>query len=218
MITSDRIRILLIDDHAVLRSGLANLLRAERDIAIVGEAASGEEGLALWRQARPNIGLVDVSMAGMDGIETTRRIRALAPEARIVMLTSSESPMDAAKALEAGAAAYLTKHVGHEEIVRVIRQVHAGASGIRKGVRSAAGDAAGGVGLTEREVEVLHFLRQGATNVEIARHIGRSERTAKAHVTALLMKLGATDRAGAVARGFDLGLLQPTRSGPKART
>ena len=217
MITSDRIRILLIDDHAVLRSGLANLLRAERDIAIVGEASSGAEGLALWRQARPNVGIVDVSMAGMDGIETTRRIRQFAPTARIVMLTSSESPVDAAKAIEAGAAAYLTKHVGHLEIVQVIRQVHAGARGIRKGVRQAAEAAAVGVGLTDRELEVLHFLRQGATNVEIAQHLGRSERTAKAHVTALLAKLDATDRAGAVARGFDLGLLRPARAEGKPK-
>jgi len=214
MITSDRIRILLVDDHAVLRSGLANLLAFERDLVVVGQAGSGAEGVDLWHELQPNLGIVDVSMAGMDGIETVRRIRAGSPRARLVMLTSSESPAHASQALEAGAAAYLTKHVGHEEIVRVIRQVHAGATGLCKGVRqtSAAADA----GLTDRELEVLNYLRQGATNLEIARHIGRSERTAKSHVTALLTKLGAGDRAEAVARGFDLGLLQPGRGGGPA--
>lgn len=210
MITSERIRVILIDDHAVLRSGLANLLAFERDIAVVGEADSGEEGLRLWRETRPDVAIVDVSMAGMDGIETSRRLRSLSPGARIVILTSSESMIDAARSLEAGAAAYLTKHVGHEEIARVIRQVRGGASGIRKGVRQAPAGG-GSAGLTARELEVLNFLRQGATNLEIARHLGRSERTAKAHVTAILVKLGASDRAGAVARGFDLGLLQPAR-------
>lgn len=216
MITTDKIRIVLIDDHAVLRSGLANLLRFERDLEVVGEADSGEEGIRLWQRLRPQVAIVDVSMAGMDGIETTRRIRAAAPAARIVMLTSSESAIDAARSLEAGAAAYLTKHVGHEEIARVIRQVHGGASGIRKGVRQPAA-AAGTAGLTTREIEVLNFLRQGATNLEIARHLGRSERTAKAHVTAILDKLGASDRAGAVARAFDMGLLQPARDAGPAR-
>jgi DNA-binding NarL/FixJ family response regulator len=216
MITTDKIRIVLIDDHAVLRSGLANLLRFERDLEVVGEADSGEEGIRLWQRLRPQVAIVDVSMAGMDGIETTRRIRAASPAARIVMLTSSESAIDAARSLEAGAAAYLTKHVGHEEIARVIRQVHGGASGIRKGVRQPAA-AAGTAGLTAREIEVLNFLRQGATNLEIARHLGRSERTAKAHVTAILDKLGASDRAGAVARAFDMGLLQPARDAGPAR-
>ena len=216
MITTDKIRIVLIDDHAVLRSGLANLLRFERDLEVVGEADSGEEGIRLWQRLRPQVAIVDVSMAGMDGIETTRRIRAASPAARIVMLTSSESAIDAARSLEAGAAAYLTKHVGHEEIARVIRQVHGGASGIRQGVRQPAA-AAGTAGLTAREIEVLNFLRQGATNLEIARHLGRSERTAKAHVTAILDKLGASDRAGAVARAFDMGLLQPARDAGPAR-
>lgn len=216
MITSDTIRILLIDDHAVLRSGLANLLAFERDLEVVGEADGGPEGIAAWRRLRPDVAIVDVSMAGMDGIETTRRIRAMAPGARIAMLTSSDSPIDASRSLEAGAAAYLTKHVGHEEIARVIRQVHGGATGIRKGVRQPPAGT-GTAGLTARELEVLNFLRQGATNLEIARHLGRSERTAKAHVTAILVKLGASDRAGAVARGFDLGLLEPARDAGPAR-
>lgn len=217
MNADERIRVVLVDDHAVLRSGLANLLAFERDVAVVGEADSGAAGIALCRELRPHVAIVDVSMAGMDGIETTRRLRAADPAARVVMLTSSESPLDAARSLEAGAAAYLTKHVGHEEIARVIRQVHAGATGIRRGVRQPATPNADAAGLTARELEVLNFLRQGATNLEIARHLGRSERTAKAHVTALMAKLGASDRAGAVARGFDLGLLRPTRDAQAAR-
>jgi DNA-binding NarL/FixJ family response regulator len=205
------IRILLVDDHAVLRAGLANLLSLEPDLKVVGEADNGEEGVRLWRQQKPDVGIVDVSMAGIDGVETVRRIRGLAADARLVMLTSSESAADAARCLAAGASAYLTKHTPHEEIVAVIRRVHAGATAIQQGVRRPAAAAPAGL-LSDRELEVLQYLRRGMRNAEIAHQMGIVERTVKAHVTAILTKLHATDRAGAVARGFDLGLLQVTTS------
>jgi DNA-binding NarL/FixJ family response regulator len=125
------------------------------------------------------------------------------------MLTSSESAADAARSLAAGASAYLTKHTPHEEIVAVIRRVHGGATAIQQGVRRPAMAAPAGL-LTDRELEVLQYLRRGMSNAEIAHQMGIVERTVKAHVTAILTKLHATDRAGAVARGFDLGLLQVT--------
>jgi NarL family two-component system response regulator LiaR len=173
----------------------------------VGEADNGEEGIRLWRRLSPDVGIVDVSMAGMDGVETVRRIREIAPVARLLMLTSSESAADAARSLAAGASAYVTKHRSHEEIVAVIREVHAGTTAIRRGVRSPPCMSPAEL-LTPRELEVLHFLRQGAGNAEIAGKLGVVERTVKAHVTAILTKLHAADRAGAVARGFDLGLLR----------
>jgi DNA-binding NarL/FixJ family response regulator len=158
---------------------------------------------------KPHVGLIDLSMEGVDGIETTRLIRKETPEARIVMLTSSESADDAARALAGGVAAYVTKTVDHEEIVAAIREVHAGATNLRKGVRAAARSAEGI--LSPREMDVLVQLRKGSTNAEIGAALGISERTVKWHVKAMLAKLHTSDRAGLVARGFDLGLLKATR-------
>ena len=204
---TDRIRILLIDDHAVLRAGLANLLALERDLIVVGEADNGEAGVKLVTQCQPQVAIIDVSMAGMDGVETSKRIRRLAPEVKILMLTSSESATDAARSIDAGASAYLTKHVAHEEIVAVIRRVHAGQKSIQIGVRSALRAPRPEL-LSQRELEVLNLMRLGTTNLGIGHRLGIAERTVKSHVTAILTKLNTTDRAGAVARGFDLGLLK----------
>jgi DNA-binding NarL/FixJ family response regulator len=204
---ADRIRILLIDDHAVLRAGLANLLALERDLVVVGEADNGEAGVRLVSQCRPHVAIVDVSMTGIDGVETSKRIRRIAPEVRVLMLTSSESAADAARSIDAGASAYLTKRLAHEEIVAVIRRVHAGHKSIQMGVRPAVAAPRPEL-LSARELEVLRLMRLGNSNLEIGRKLGIAERTVKSHVTAMLAKLNAPDRAGAVARGFDLGLLQ----------
>ena len=204
---ADRIRILLIDDHAVLRAGLANLLALERDLVVVGEADNGEAGVRLVSQCRPHVAIVDVSMTGIDGVETSKRIRRIAPEVRVLMLTSSESAADAARSIDAGASAYLTKRLAHEEIVAVIRRVHAGHKSIQMGVRPAVAAPRPEL-LSARELEVLRLMRLGNSNLEIGRKLGIAERTVKSHVTAMLAKLNAQDRAGAVARGFDLGLLQ----------
>lgn len=200
------IRILLIDDHAVLRAGLGNLLRLQPDIVVAGEAGDGESGIKLWQSCRPDVALIDVAMAGLDGVETVRRIRKSSPAAKLVMLTSSDSSIDAARSLAAGAAAYVTKHSSPSEIIDVIRRVHAGQVGVHRGVRPAATPGRSGP-LSERESAVLHLMRQGCINREIGRRLGIAERTVKCHVTAILAKLAAPDRAGAVARGFDLGLL-----------
>jgi len=211
---ANRIRVLLIDDHAVLRAGLANLLALERDLVVVGEADNGEAGVQLVQRCHPHVAIIDVSMTGMDGVETSRRIRRLAPDVRILMLTSSESAADAARSIEAGASAYLTKRVAHDEIVAVIRKVHAGHRSIQIGVRPATSPPRPEL-LSLRELEVLRLMRLGTSNIEIGRRLGIAERTVKSHVTAILTKLNAPDRAGAVARGFDLGLLKidPEASG-----
>lgn len=213
---AERIRILLIDDHAVLRAGLANLLALERDLVVVGEADNGEAGLSLLQRCRPHVAIVDISMTGMDGVETAKRIRRLTPDVRILILTSSESAADAARAIDSGASAYLTKHVAHEEIVAVIRKVHAGQKAIQIGVVPAPRPPRPEL-LSVRELEVLRLMRLGITNLGIGRKLGIAERTVKAHVTAILAKLNASDRAGAVARGFDLGLLtiDPGVGGPQ---
>jgi DNA-binding NarL/FixJ family response regulator len=156
------------------------------------------------------VGVIDVLMTGLDGIETLRRIRRIDPRARVVMLTSSEVAADAIRAEEAGAAAYLTKHLDHDRILDVIREVHAGHVGIRLGVRR-GGAAPLAEPLSAREITVLKLMRLGESNAEIGRRLGIAERTVKSHITHMLLKLGATDRASAVARGFDLGLLSVSR-------
>jgi DNA-binding NarL/FixJ family response regulator len=204
------IGVMLVDDHAVVRSGLANLIGLEPDLRVVAQADSGAAAIELWRRHRPDVGVIDVLMTGLDGIETLRRIRRIDPRARAVMLTSSEVVADAIRAEEAGAAAYLTKHLDHDRILDVIREVHAGRAGIRLGVRR-GGPAPLAEPLSAREITVLKLMREGESNAEIGRRLGIAESTVKRHITHMLLKLGATDRASAVARGFDLGLLAVSR-------
>ena len=209
MSTHATIRLMLVDDHAILRAGLVNLLNGEPGLQVVAVADDGESALKLWREHRPDIMLLDISMGGMDGIETVRRLRADDPGARVIMLTSSEAEEDVRHALEAGASGYVTKNVRRAELFEAIRECHAGGRPIGENVARllAAGSEHGVV--SRREMEVLGLVRQGFTNAEVGRLLGISERTAKAHVAALLVKLQASDRAEAVARGFERGLLKP---------
>ena len=206
---SPTIRILLVDDHPTLRMGLANVLGCERDFTVVAQADDGSTALALWRQHLPDIMLLDVSMPGMDGIETLEKLRVEFPEARVLMLTSSEAAEDVRHALLAGALGYITKEVRRPELIAAIRAVFRGEKAISETIARelAASDEASTI--SRRETEVLGLLRQGFTNGEIGRLLGITERTAKAHVAALLSKLNAADRAEAVARGFERGLLKP---------
>ena len=209
MSTHATIRLMLVDDHAILRAGLVNLLNGEPGLQVVAVADDGESALKLWREHRPDIMLLDISMGGMDGIETVRRLRADDPGARVIMLTSSEAEEDVRHALEAGASGYVTKNVRRAELFEAIRECHAGGRPIGENVARllAAGSEHGVV--SRREMEVLGLVRQGFTNAEVGRLLGITERTAKAHVAALLVKLQASDRAEAVARGFERGLLKP---------
>jgi DNA-binding NarL/FixJ family response regulator len=208
MSPSASIRLMLVDDHAILRAGLANMLNCEPGLKVVVEADDGETAIRLWREHQPDVTLLDLSMGGMDGIETLKRLRAGFPGARVLMLTSSEANEDVRHALEAGAAGYVTKNIRRAELVEAIRECHAGGRPIGEHVARilAAGNEHGA--LSRREMEVLGLVRQGFTNGEIGRLLGISERTAKAHVAALLVKLQASDRAEAVARGFERGLLK----------
>ena len=206
-----KIRLLLIDDHPLLRAGLANLLEMEPDFLVVGQASTGEEGLEVLRRCRPDICLLDLSLPGIDGFETLRRLKHDKPTARVIVLTSSDSADDAARALREGACGYISKNVERSVMVSAVRAVHRGQTGIQQGV-SLRRPAAPTCGLTPRELEVLSLVRKGLTNAEIGEQMHITERTVKGHVTGILEKLGAHDRAGAVARGFDLGLLRA--SGP----
>lgn len=202
------LRLLLVDDHAVLRAGLANVLNFDPGLQVVAEADDGETALELWREHRPDVMLLDLSMPGIDGIETLLRLRREFADARVLMLTSSEAPEDVRHALAAGAGGYVTKTVRRAALVAAIRDVHAGRQVIGEAVASQIAAAQETGTVSRRELEVLGLVRQGFTNAEIGRLLGISERTAKAHVTALLVKLQASDRAEAVARGFERGLLK----------
>lgn len=200
------IRVLLVDDHPVLRAGLANLLALEEDLVVVGQAGSGEAAVGLWHSCRPDVCLLDLSMPGLGGLETLRRLRSPTTESAILVLTSSESSIAANTALELGAAGFLTKTVDHDTIVASIREVHAGRRGLVAGIPTSSAPAL--LQLSPRELDVLHLLRKGRSNAEIATALEIAERTVKFHVTSLMHKLAASDRAGVVARGFDCGILR----------
>ncbi len=202
------IRLLLADDHPVMRGALANLLGYEPGFTVIGEADDGPSALRMWREKRPDICLLDITMTGMDGFETLRRLRIATPDAKVVMLTSSDSHEDLLRAHDAGAKAFIPKSVRYAELVAAIRAVHAGASPIDGQLvqRDTAAHEEGP--LTPRELEVLGLLRQGFTNVEIANLLGFSERTARFHVGSIKEKLSCTHRAEAVAKGYELGLFK----------
>ncbi len=203
------IRVMLVDDHAILRAGLVNLLNIEPGLEVVAVADDGESALTLWSQHRPDVTLLDINLGGMDGIETVRRLRAEFPDARVLMLTSSEAEEDIRHALDAGASGYVTKNLRRAELFASIRQVHAGGQALGADVARLLAAGSGEGLVTRREMEVLGLVRQGFTNAEVGRLLGIAERTAKAHVASLLVKLHAADRAEAVARGFERGLLKP---------
>jgi DNA-binding NarL/FixJ family response regulator len=202
------IRLLLVDDHPVFRAGLVSLLKLERDVLVVGQAGSGAAALRMWSHCRPDICLLDLSMPDVNGIETLKRIRRAQPEARVLILTSSESAADADAALATGACGFVVKNAEHDAILAAIRAIHGGGRGIRRGIPASA--AARDEILSPRELEVLRLLRDGYDTTAIAESLGITGRTVKFHVRSIRDKLGADDRAGAIVRAFDMGLLRPT--------
>jgi DNA-binding NarL/FixJ family response regulator len=218
MAISSTIRLLLVDDHPIFREGLAHTLADEPDFTVVAQANDGESALASWQRHRPDVTLMDVSMFGIDGIETLRRLLRVAPAARVLILTSSEDQADALAALEAGAAGYITKTVRFDELLAAIREVHAGGRPIGEAMarRIALAKRTQHVAqtghkdglLSPREFEVLCLLRDGLSLHEIGARLAITERTARAHVTAIKVKLDAANTAQCVARGFELGLLR----------
>jgi len=204
--TTSPIRLMLVDDHPVMRIGLANLLGLEPGFEVVAQADDGPSALELWGLHHPDICLMDISMEGMDGVETLRRLRKAFPEARVLMLTSSKAPEDVHHAMDAGACGYVMKNVRRGELADAIRAAHRGEfpAPTTTGSHKASTPRRG---LSHRELEVLGLVRQGFTNAEIGRLIGISERTTRWHVAAIMEKLGAADRAQAVARGFETGVL-----------
>jgi len=207
--TPDRpIRLLVVDDHPVFLDVLAHALETEPDFELAGTANGGEAGVAAWRHQRPDVTLMDVRMLGGDGIDAIRRIRAIDAAARVLMLTSSEHGQDALAALQAGAAGYISKSVGYKELLDAIREVHAGGRPISDAVALRLAAAENDRRLSDRELEVLSLLRDGCTHEDIASRLFISDRTVRAHVGSIKIKLAASSAAQCVSRAYELGLFR----------
>lgn len=204
---ASKIRLMLVDDHPIMRMGLANLLSLDPDLEVVAQADDGRAALELWQLHRPDVCLMDIMMDGLDGVETLRRLKKTSPDVRVIMLTSSHAPEDVAHAIDAGACGYVQKNARRGDLTRAIRAVSRGETFVPGKATMKVDTAAHASGLSDRELEVLGLIRQGFTNAEIGRLVGISERTVRWHVSSLMEKLHAADRAQAVARGFELGLL-----------
>ena len=201
------IRLMAVDDHPIYRAGLASLIAAYPDFSLVAEAANGREALERFREQRPDVTLMDLSMPVMGGVEAMVAITAEFPEARIIALTTWDGDADIHRALEAGARGYLLKDVAARTIAGAIRQVHAGGRAIPADVSGRLAEFTPRVDLTERELEVLVQMARGLSNKEIGLILGRTESTIKVHVVHILKKLNAPDRTGAVTIGLQRGII-----------
>jgi DNA-binding NarL/FixJ family response regulator len=202
------IRILTVDDHPVLRKGLAALVNAEPDLKLVAEASNGKEAIEAFRSHQPDITLMDIQMPGPDGIQTIESIRSEFPDARIIVLTTYTGDTQVVRALKAGARAYVLKGHVLDELLDTIRAVHAGKKRIPPDVAAELADHATDDALTEREVDVLRLIAAGNGNKQIADVLSISEATVKSRVTNILSKLGANDRAHAVTIGLKRGIIE----------
>lgn len=202
-----RISILSVDDHELVRKGLAAILATEPEIELVAEAATGSEACRLFALYRPDVTLMDLRLPDMSGIEATRAIRALHPEAQVIALTSYDGDQDIYRALEAGVRGYLLKDMLHTEILRAIRTVHSGKRFIPMEVSQQLSGFFPEVALTPREVEVLTLVAQGLGNKEVGDSLGTAAGTVKAHVQSILSKLGAKDRTHAVTIALKRGII-----------
>jgi NarL family two-component system response regulator LiaR len=208
------IRVLIADDHAVVRQGLRTFLALQDDVEVVAEAADGEEAVAAAARLAPDVALMDLVMPALDGIAATRRLREVSPATRVIVLTSFLDDDKLLPAVRAGAAGYLLKDVEPAELVRAIRTVHAGGALLDPAVtgRVLAEVARGGQpdgDLTAREREVLALLAEGLANKAIAFRLGIAEKTVKAHVSAILAKLDVSDRTQAALHAVRTGLVGP---------
>ena len=203
------IRLLLVDDHAVMRAGLANMLNANPNFRVIADADDGKTALVLFRQHKPDVTLLDVMMPSLSGIDCLRLLLDEFPDARVLMLSSSEADEDIAQALDAGAFGYVNKTALPADLIAAIQAAHAGKSTISPEVQRRLAERAATQKLSGREIEVLHLMRKGMSNPQIGQLLGITARTAKAHVAAILQKLEVSDRTEAVARGFERGFLKP---------
>lgn len=205
--SQSQITILSVDDHELVRKGVAAVLGTEPDMRLIGEAGTGAQGIQMHAQFRPNVTLMDLRLPDMPGVEAARAIRAECPDARIIALTSYDGDQDIYRSLEAGVRGYLLKDMLHTEIIRAIRIVHAGKRFIPTEVTDSLTGYFPEVALTPREVEVLGLVARGLGNKEVGGMLGTAPGTVKAHVQSILSKLGAKDRTHAVTIALRRGII-----------
>lgn len=205
---SSTIRIALVDDHPLLRQGLAALVADQSDMKLVAEASTGLEAIEQFRINRPDIVLMDLQMPGMNGIDAMIAIRGEFPEARFIVLTTYTGDVQIVRALKAGARAYLLKSLLHRELLETIRAVHAGYKRIPPEVAAELADHAADDSLTDREIEVLRLIAAGNANKIVADQLSITEETVKAHVKNILSKLEANDRTHAVTIALKRGIIE----------
>jgi two-component system NarL family response regulator len=213
----EAIRVLVVEDHNVVRQGLVALLNVVDGLTVVGEAADGLEAIDQFRKHQPDITLMDLRLPRLSGVEAIQRIRQEAPQARVIVLTTYDGDEDIYRALKAGARAYLLKGMTGEELVTTIRAVHAGKSHIPPAIAEKLAARMGTEDLTPREFDVLEQIVRGKSNKEIASELNVSEATVKTHINSLLGKLGVTDRTQAATAAIQRGIV-PLESLRKAKS
>jgi DNA-binding NarL/FixJ family response regulator len=203
-----RIRILSVDDHALLREGIAMIINSQPDMVLVSQASGGNEAIEQYRHLKPDVTLMDLRLPDLNGIDALIAIRAEFPEARIIMLTTFEGDVEIQRALEAGARGYLLKNMPPSELVQVIRQVHAGKKRVPPEIAAHLAEHMSDDSLTRREIEVLEQVAGGNRNKDIGERLFISEETVKVHVKHIMDKLGAKDRTQAIAIAVRRGIIQ----------
>lgn len=208
MSDQDRIRLLCVDDHPLLREGIAAIINNQPDMLMVAEAATGYEAIQKFRERQPDVTLMDLRLPDMSGIDVLIAVRSEFPEARVIMLTTFEGDVEIQRSLEAGARGYLLKSMPPKELVEGIRQVHQGKKRIPAELAAQLAEHLGDEALTEREIEVLGHIAGGNRNRDIAERLFISEETVKVHIKHIMEKLGAADRTQAVAIAVRRGIIQ----------
>jgi DNA-binding NarL/FixJ family response regulator len=204
----ERIRILVADDHSVVREGLVSLIKRKADMTVVGEASNGREAVDLWKEHQPDVALLDLRMPELDGVGAIKEIREVDESARIIVLTTFDGDEDIYRAIKAGAKAYLLKDTAREALMECIRKVHAGETCIAPALAAKLAERVSGEALSTRELEVLQRIAAGRSNKEIGAELFISEGTVKSHVKSIFSKLDVISRTEAVATATRRGLIQ----------
>jgi DNA-binding NarL/FixJ family response regulator len=204
---SERIRVLSIDDHPLVREGIAALINDQADMQLAAQGATGKEAVQRFREHRPDVVLLDVRLPDMNGIDAMITIRSEFPEARIIIVTSSEGDVEMRRALEGGAAGYIVKSMPPQALLEAIRKVHGGKKAIPAEVAARLADHYSDEGLTTREIEILRQVAEGNRNRDIAEKLFISEGTVKVHIQHIMAKLGANDRTQAITIAVRRGII-----------
>jgi DNA-binding NarL/FixJ family response regulator len=204
----ERIRILCVDDHPLLREGITAIINSQPDMQLVAEATNGTEGIEKFRKHRPDVTLMDLRLPDISGVDSLIAIRSDFPEARIIMLTTFEGDVDVYRALASGARAYLLKSMPNKDLIDAIRRVHGGKKSIPPVIATRLAEHLSDEALTPREIEILRCVAEGNRNREIAERLVISENTVKVHINHVMEKLGATHRTQAVAIAVRRGIIQ----------